>query len=57
MRGSSNDEIVDFNSEMSVLVALTAGRASVMTIDMRHNALVLFQAMDPFKHIMDHIDD
>jgi hypothetical protein len=57
MRGSSNDDIVDFNSEMVSLVALTVGSASMITIDMRHIALIFFQTIDPSKHIMNHIDD
>lgn len=57
MRGSSNEDIVDFNSEMVVLVALTAGNASMITIDMRHIALIFFKAIDISERFKDHIDD
>lgn len=48
---------MDFNSEIVVLVALTVGSASMITIEMRHIALIFFQAIDISERFKDHIDD
>ncbi|MFZ3149782.1 MAG: hypothetical protein WA137_12185 [Methanothrix sp.] len=57
MSGSSKDDIADFNSEREAFDALTVGSASMITIEMRHIALISFQAIVTPYHFEHHIDD
>jgi hypothetical protein len=57
MRGSSKDDIVDFKSEREAFDAQTVGSASMITIEMRHTALISFQAIVTLNHFGNHIDD
>jgi hypothetical protein len=57
MPGSSKDDIADFNSERVAFDALTVGRAKMITIEMRHIALISFQAIATTKQFENHIDD